>query len=47
MPVARCVISGFAYRFDDPVAVSSDGTDVWVTNEADQSVTGFPVASGG
>jgi hypothetical protein len=38
------VISGAAYSFDEPDAVASDGTNVWVPNAAAQSVTGFPVA---
>jgi hypothetical protein len=37
------VISGSAYSFDEPDAVATDGTNVWVTNAAAQSVTGFPV----
>jgi hypothetical protein len=37
------VLHGLQYGFDLPAAVSSDGTNVWVTN-ADQSVTGFPAA---
>ena len=36
------VIKGPSYGFDAPEAIASDGTDVWVANTADQSVTGFP-----
>lgn len=36
------VLTGPSYLFDVPVAVSSDGTDVWVANSGDSSVTGFP-----
>ena len=36
------VISGSSYGFDDPVAISSDGTDVWVANYEGESVTVFP-----
>lgn len=25
-----------------PNSIASDGTDVWVANEGDQSITGFP-----
>jgi hypothetical protein len=35
-------IRGLAFGFDSPVGVSSDGTDVWVTNFGDDTVTGFP-----
>jgi hypothetical protein len=37
------VITGSAYGFNVPVAVSSDGVNVWATNRGTQSVTGFPV----
>jgi DNA-binding beta-propeller fold protein YncE len=36
------VITGSRYGFDGPEAVSSDGTHVWVANQRDQTVTGFP-----
>jgi hypothetical protein len=40
---ACAVITGSSYGFNGPDAVSSDGTDIWVANTPDQSVTGFPV----
>jgi len=36
------VLSAPSYGFREPVAVFSDGTNVWVTNYYVQSVTGFP-----
>lgn len=39
-------IVGSRYGFNVPTAVCSDGTDVWVTNPGDQSVTGFPSSTG-
>jgi hypothetical protein len=30
------------YGFDSPFGIASDGTDVWVANSADQTITGFP-----
>jgi hypothetical protein len=35
------VISGSGYAFDNPDAVSLDGTHVWVSNGAENTVTGF------
>ena len=40
------VISGSSYGFNDPDAVSSDGTDVWVTNSAGDSVTELSASTG-
>jgi len=39
------ILSASSYGFDEPDAVSSDGTDVWVIN-ADDSLTGFPAGTG-
>jgi hypothetical protein len=36
------VIGGSSYGFDEPDAIASDGTDVWVANLGGQSLTGFP-----
>jgi hypothetical protein len=36
------VISGSRYGFDEPDAIAANGTDVWVANLGDQSITGFP-----
>jgi hypothetical protein len=36
------VINGASYGFRQPDAIASDGTDVWVANVGDQSITGFP-----
>ena len=41
------VISGSSYGFDQPVAISSDGSDVWVANESGNSVTELDAATGG
>ena len=38
------VLSGSAYGFDGQVAITSDGTNVWVPNEGGESITGFPAA---
>jgi hypothetical protein len=40
------IITRSSYGFDQPSAVSSDGTNVWVPNYGDQSVTGFPPRAG-
>ena len=40
------VISGSSYGFNDPDAVSSDGTHVWVANSAGNSVTELSAATG-
>ena len=40
------VITGSSYRFDDPLAVCSDGTHVWVANSAGDSVTELDAATG-
>ena len=40
------VISGSTYRFDDPDAVSSDGTHVWVANYGGNSVTELSASTG-
>ena len=40
------VLTGSRYGFNQRAAVSSDGTDVWVTNPGDESVTGFPASTG-
>ena len=37
----RLALTGPSYLFDAPSGISSDGTDVWVPNSADNSVTGF------
>jgi len=36
------VLSGSHDGFSQPEAISSDGTDVWVANPGNESVTGFP-----
>jgi hypothetical protein len=36
------VLSGSHDGFSQPKAISSDGTDVWVANPGNESVTGFP-----
>jgi DNA-binding beta-propeller fold protein YncE len=36
------VITASSYGFSEPFSLWSDGTDVWVANFGDQSVTGFP-----
>jgi hypothetical protein len=36
------VLKGPRYGFNSSYGVSSDGTDVWVTNFLGQTVTGFP-----
>ena len=36
------VIKASKYGFNDPDAISSDGTDVWVANYEGESVTVFP-----
>ena len=36
------VFSGSGYGFNQPDAISSDGTDVWVANDEGESVTAFP-----
>ena len=40
------VIRGSRYGFDGPVAVSSDGTHVWVANESGGSVTELNATTG-
>ncbi len=35
------VLSGSSYGFDGPAAITSEGTQVWVTNEKGNSVTVF------
>jgi hypothetical protein len=38
------LVFNFAYGFDSPSSISSDGSDVWVGNAAVATVTAFPVA---
>ena len=38
---------GSSYGFDQPVAISSDGSDVWVANQSGSSVTELDAATGG
>ena len=40
------VISGSQYGFNQPDGISSDGTDVWVTNPGNNSVTEFSASTG-
>ena len=40
------VISGSAYKFNDPDAIASDGTHVWVANAAGDSVTELSASTG-
>jgi DNA-binding beta-propeller fold protein YncE len=40
------VFSGPAYDFDNPSAVTTDGTDVWVTNRLNNTVTELNAATG-
>ena len=40
------VIQGSSYGFDDPLGISSDGTDVWVANSAGDSVTELSASTG-
>jgi len=40
------VISGSSYGFDDPEAITSDGTHVWVANEYGNSVTELSASTG-
>ena len=36
------VLSAPSFGFTNPDGIASDGTNVWVTNSGDDSVTGFP-----
>ncbi len=40
------VISGSSYGFNEPLAISSDGTDVWVMNGGNNSVTELSASTG-